>query len=125
MLTLTGLRIYEIICHFNKNIKKSIPFVFLSIVIIFSLIPNYPLVTGDFNGNLKTVDLPQDYKNTISFLNSNKEDNKSIWGVPYTGLKSSWHINNVGKLTDDISPLSTFNNPTFNDNFNYPVLFGI
>ena len=73
MLALTGLRISEIISRKIKIGRKSFPFIFLGAVLIFSLIPNYPLLTGDFNGNLKTVNLPRDFEDSLNEVIKSKK----------------------------------------------------
>ena len=125
LIALTGIQMNRFLESKKKEIGKIFPLIFLVIIILCSIIPNYPLLTGDFNGNLKTTDLPDDYKATINYLDKSSEDVKVIWGPPYAGLNSSWWGNRIKRLTEDITPKPTYNNPTFNDNLKYPVLFGI
>ncbi len=96
---------------------------FLSLILVFSLISNYPLLTGDFNGNLKTVEIPEplvEARNIVA-----ESENKSIW-VPhyYYGIKPFWCNYAVGDLTDDFSPVPTFDNQRFNAMILYPLITG-
>lgn len=125
LIALTGIRINRFLESRKKVIGKIFPLFFLLLVILCSIIPNYPLLTGDFNGNLRTTDLPADYKATITYLNNSSDDFKVIWGPPYAGLNSSWWENRIGRLTKDITPKPTYDNRIFNDNLNYPLLFGV
>jgi hypothetical protein len=127
LIALTGLKISENINKLNKVfIKFILPYLFIILIIIFSLIPNYPLITGDFNGNLDVVDIPEDFKLAISYLSEKKGDYKIIWGppYPYVSFKTSWHSKPIGDLTNDITPKPTLSNPRFENNLNLPLLFG-
>ena len=125
LIALTGIRINRFLESKKKMLGKIVPPIFLVIIILCSIIPNYPLLTGDFNGNLKTTDLPWDYKVTITYLNNSSDDFKVIWGPPFYFFKSSWWENRIKRLAEDITPKPTYDNPIFNDNLNYPLLFEV
>lgn len=121
LIAITGIRINQFLRTKNKKIGRIFPFVFLIIVVVFSVFSNYPLLTGDFNGRLKAVEIPGDYKKTVEYLKEDNSDYKVIWGPPYAGSKSSWHINKIGALTNEISPKL---NRAVEESLLYPLLFG-
>jgi hypothetical protein len=125
MLSLSGMRIYQILYRQKKRFSKAVPSIFLLIVLVFSLVPNYVLLTGDFNGYHKSYGLPGDYTDLLAFLKKQDGNYKSIWGPPYAGLNSTWTDNNIGDLEDQISPTNTFNGPQTLYDYIYPVIFGI
>ncbi|KPJ56624.1 hypothetical protein AMJ49_04360, partial [Parcubacteria bacterium DG_74_2] len=119
LIAISGIKINQFLKAKNKKIGKAFPFIFLIIVVGFSVFPNYPLLTGDFNGRLKTVEIPEDYKKTIDYLEKDSGDYKIVWGPPHMG-PASWNSNPIGNLTNEISP-----KPCRNDfEILYPLLFG-
>lgn len=110
----------------NKYLKQKF-FVsgFLILILVCSTIPNYPILTGDFNDNLETVEIPEEYEKTILYLDDNSKESKTVWAPPFNGLYSNWNKNKMGDFTNDISENPTFDNTFFNDNFIYPLVFGM
>src|SRR5918992_1424251 len=134
MLSLSSFRIYQILLNRQKRrrFSKAVAPIFLAIVLVFSLVSNYILLTGDFNGLHRTYQLPQDYRDMLAFLEKQEEEEeedvgnyKSIWGPRYGGLNSTWSDNQIGQLEEQISPTNTFSSPETLNNYIYPVIFGI
>src|SRR5918996_1289561 len=52
MLSLSSFRIYQILLNRQKRrfFSKAVAPIFLAVVLVFSLVPNHVLLTGDFNG---------------------------------------------------------------------------
>src|ERR671919_452412 len=131
MLSLSSFRIYQILLNRQKRrrFSKAVAPIFLAVVLVFSLVPNYILLTGDFNGLHKTYALPQDYTEMLTYLEQQEDGDagnyKSIWGPRYGGSNSSWSNNPIGKLEEQISPINTFSGPQILNNYIYPVIFGI
>src|SRR5919106_6026001 len=131
MLSLSSFRIYQIFLNRQRTrrFSKAVGSVFLAVVLVFSLVPNYILLTGDFNGLHRSHELPRDYMDMLAFLekqeDSDVENYKSIWGPRYAGSNSSWSNNPIGRLEEQISPINTFNGKQTLNNYIYPVIFGI
>jgi hypothetical protein len=126
MLSLSGLRIYQILHRQRKRFSKAVPPIFIAVVLVFSFVPNYILLTGDFNGLHKSYELPRDYTDVIAFLEKQDDGNyKSTWGPRYGGLSTTWNDNPIGKLEEQISPTNTFSSLQTLNNYIYPIVFGI
>jgi hypothetical protein len=130
MLSLSSFRIYQILLNRQKRrqLSKAVARIFLAVVLVFSLVPNYILLTGDFNGLHRTYALPQDYKDMLTYLEQQEDDvgnYKSIWGPRYGGSNSSWSNNSIGRLEEQISPINTFSGAQTLNNYIYPVIFGM
>jgi hypothetical protein len=125
MLSLSGLRIYQIFYRQNKRFSKALPPIFIAVILVLSLIPNYILLTGDFNGSHRGYNLPKYYTDTLAFLEKQDGNYKSIWGPPYSGSNSTWHDNRIVNLEEQISPINTFNGQETLYNYIYPIIFGI
>src|ERR687892_25719 len=129
MLSLSSLRIYQILLNRQKRrFSKAVAPIFLAVVLVFSLVPNYILLTGNFNGLHSSYQLPQHYRDMLGFLEKQEEDTgnyKSVWGPRYGGSNSSWSNNPIGKLEEQISPVNTFSGPQILNNYIYPVIFGM
>ena len=121
LVALTAYETSQLMRYKNPKLYKIFLLTFLNMILLFSFVSNYPLLTGDFNGNLRPIEIPQDYKDAVSYLKGKKGYFKVIWGPPFKE-KTSWHINRIGDLTDDISPKPTLSY-LFND-FNKMLLFG-
>lgn len=121
LIAITGVTIYEFLKTKNKKISAVFPFIFFIIVAAFSIIPNYPLLTGDFNGRLKTVKIPDDYQKTIEYLKEDSSDYRVLWGPQYLGSKSSWHSAEIGSFADQISPKL---NRALEEGVLFPLVFG-
>ena len=92
MLSLSSFRIYQILLNRQKRqFSKAVAPISLAVVLVFSLVPNYILLTGNFNGLHRSYHLPQDYRNMLSFLEKQEEEEedvgnyKSVWGPRYGG----------------------------------------
>jgi hypothetical protein len=130
MLSLSSFRIYQIFLNRQKGrqFSKAVAPIFLAVALVFNLVPNYILLTGDFNGLHRTYALPQDYKDMITYLEQQEDDAgnyKSIWGPRYGGSNSSWSNNPIGRLEEQISPINTFSGVQTLNNYIYPVIFGM
>ena len=131
MLSLSSFRIYQILLNRQKRrrFSKAVAPIFLAVVLVFSLVPNYILLTGDFNGLHRTYALPQDYTEMLTYLEQQEDGDagnyKSIWGPRYGGSNSSWSNNPIGKLEEQISPINTFSGPQTLNNYIYPIIFGM
>jgi hypothetical protein len=132
MLSLSGLRIYEIFLNKQKRrFSKAVAPIFLAVVLVFSLVPNYILLTGDFNGLHRTYELPQDYTDMLASLEKQEENDdnvgnyKSIWGPRYGGLNSNWSDNSIGRLEEQISPINIFGGLQTSNNYINPLIFGM
>jgi uncharacterized membrane protein len=126
LLSLSGLRIYQILHKQKKQFSKAVPAVFISIILVLSLIPNYILLTGDFNGSHRGYELPGYYTDMLAFLEKQDGSYKSIWGPPYSGgSNSTWHDKRIANLEEQISPVNTFSGQETLNNYIYPIIFGI
>ncbi len=126
MLSLAGIRIYQILHRQKKQFLKAVPSIFIAIILVLSLVPNYILLTGDFNGFHKPYQLPADYTNLIAYLEQQDGNYKSIWGPPYAGLNSTWSEGNfIYALEEQISPTNTFSGLQTLNQYIYPLVFGI
>src|SRR5919106_1696151 len=131
MLSLSSFRIYQIFLNRKRRrrFSKAVAPVFLAVVLVFSLVPNSILLTGDFDGLHRSHELPQDYMDMLAFLekqeDSDVENYKAIWGPRYAGSSSSWSNNPIGKLEEQISPINTFSGLQTLNYYIYPVIFGI
>jgi hypothetical protein len=134
MLSLSSFRIYQILLNRQKRrqqFPKAVAPIFITIVLLFSLIPNYIMLTGDFNGLHRSYHLPQDYRDMLAFLEKQQQQEedagyyKSVWGPRYGGSNSSWSTNPIGRIEEQISPTNTFSGPEILNNYIYPVIFGM
>lgn len=126
MLALIGIRMYQILHRQKKQFLKAVPSIFISVVLVFSLVPNYILLTGDFNGFHKPYQLPTDYTDLIAYLEHQDGNYKSIWGPPYLGLNSTWSEGNfIYALEEQISPANIFIGSQTLNQYIYPLVFGI
>ena len=126
MIGLSGLRLYHNRYTWRKWLLKSFPPSFIGLVLVLSLVPNYVLLTGDFNGHHKSHTLPEEYTSLFTYLQKQDENYKSILGPPYAGLNSTWTNNKIGDLIEEqISATDTFNSMQTLDQYIYPVIFGI
>jgi hypothetical protein len=131
MLSLSSFRIYQILLlnkqKRRRQFSKAIAPIFLAVVLVFSLVPNYILLTGNFNGLHRTYELPGYYTDMLAFLERQEDvgNYKSVWGPRYAGLNSSWNDNSIGRLEEQISPTNTFSSPETLNNYIYPVIFGM
>lgn len=126
MLALVGIRVYQILHSQKKRFLKAVPSIFIAIVLVFSLVPNYILLTGDFNGFHKPYQLPKDYTDLIAYLENQDRNYKSIWGPPYVGLNSTWSEGNwIYALEEQISPANIFMGSQTLNQYIYPLVFGI
>jgi hypothetical protein len=126
MLSLSGIRIYQILSRREKRFSQAFPLIFIAIVLVLTLVPNYTLLTGDFRGYHRSYELPGDYADLLAYLKKQDGNYKSIWGPPYAGLGStSWNANKIGDVEQQISPINTFSNVETLGYYIYPVIFGI
>jgi hypothetical protein len=125
LLSLSGLRIYQIFHKQKKPFSKAFPAIFITIILALSLIPNYILLTGDFNGSHRGYELPGYYTDMLAFLEKQDGSYKSIWGPPYSGSNSTWHDKRIANLEEQISPINTFSGQETLYNYIYPIIFGI
>ena len=131
MLSLSSFRIYQILLNRQKGrrFSKAVAPIFLTIVLVFNLVPNYILLTGDFNGLHRTYELPGYYTDALAFLEKQEEEDvgnyKSIWGPRYGGSNSTWNDNSIGQLEEQISPINTFSSLQTLNNYIFPVIFGM
>jgi hypothetical protein len=125
MLSLSGFRIYQMIHRQRMWLSKVFAPTFVAIIVVFSLVPNYILLTGDFNGIHGSYELPRDYTDMLAFLEKQDGNYKSIWGPRYGGLSSSWNDNQIGRLEEQISPTDTFSGLQTLNNYVDPLIFGI
>jgi hypothetical protein len=130
MLSLSSFRIYQILLNRQRRrFSKAVAPIFLAVVLVFSLVPNYILLTGNFNGLHRSYQLPQDYRDMLTFLEKQEEEDagnyKSVWGPRYGGLNSSWSNNPIGRIEEQISPMNTFSSQETLNNYIYPVIFGM
>jgi hypothetical protein len=126
MLSLASIRIYQILHTQKKQFSKAVPSIFIAIVLVFSLVPNYILLTGDFNGFHRPHQLPPDYTDLLDYLEHQDGNYKSIWGPPYLGLNSTWSGGNaIGDLEQQISPTNIFSGSQTLNQYLYPLVFGI
>jgi hypothetical protein len=126
MLGLAGIRIYQILHSQKKQFLKAVPSIFIAVVLVFSLVPNYILLTGDFNGFHNPHQLPADYTDLIAYLEHQDGNYKSIWGPPYLGLNSTWSEGNrIYALEEQISPTNIFSGPQTSNQYIFPLVFGI
>ena len=126
MLSLAGIRIYHILHRQKKQFLKAVPSIFIAIVLVFSLVPNYILLTGDFNGFHRPHKLPADYTDLLAYLEHQDGNYKSIWGPPYLGLNSTWSDDNmIYALEEQISPTNIFSGSQTLNQYLYPLVFGI
>jgi hypothetical protein len=125
MLSLSGIRIYQILYRREKRFVRAFPSIFIVIILVLGVVPNYILLTGDFNGFHRSIELPGDYTDLLAFLERQDENYKSIWGPPYVGLNSTWSNNKIVGLEEQISPTNTFSGEQTLYNYLYPLIFGI
>ncbi len=118
MIALTGIKLLEYLKQ-NKIVAGTASCTFVGFVLVVSLLPNYPIVTGDFNGIFQSAELPQEYEEAVSYLSTRDNGRKTVWGYPYAGTPSTWYTNRLGVTERDLSPL-----PVSLNNLNYDVLFG-
>jgi len=111
----------------DNKLLMLFPIAVLVCSIVFALIPNYPLLTGDFNGRLQPTKLPEDYDSMISFFDEQPGANESkiIWVNMYNGQKSEWSNFGIGDFETDLSVVPSFTNIKFYTQFEYPLLSGL
>jgi len=96
--------------------------ILIAIIIISIFCNSWPLITGDFNGELKPVKVPQEYSVANSFLEGIGGEDRVVW-IPNYDKNYFWHdrivrdfdIANSAQKTFWITPISglTFYDPFF------------
>src|SRR5918992_3092268 len=77
MLSLSSFRIYQILLNRQnrrQQFSKVVAPISIAIVLVFSLVPNHVLLTGDFNGTRRSYELPRDYIDMLAFLEKQEDD---------------------------------------------------
>ena len=113
---LIGFTVVEVITRINKSKIKNISLKKVIVIIIFCLllfsiiIPKWPLATGDHNGVLKPVKIPNDFEQANSWLEKQNGDFKVLWLPKYCGDYIDWYPGT--RINKDIAGLIS-SKPTY------------
>jgi hypothetical protein len=110
--------------RFSSIVSQATAISVIAIVVISITLPNWPMATGDYNGNLYTVDLPGEFDQVFDWLDDQEGDFKVLWVPDYRSTQVDW---NQGLRTNkDIIALSS-PRPTyyFDDRHTQPNGYGI
>lgn len=125
LIGLSGMKFFDLINTRKQVIAGILPPLFVIVVFLFNVIPNYVLLTGDFNGNHKIYEFPSGHQALISYLGEQDPDYKSIWGPPYGNLESTWSQGRIStKIYPQISPLDVYANDWTTSYYINPLIFG-
>jgi len=80
---------------------------FLSMILISTIVPNYPFLTGDINGNLKTTTIPPDFEKINNWLYNQSENFKVFWAPQYYE-KPFWNAHQTGPIAELLSEKTTY-----------------
>ena len=89
----TYMGISEKMRKYGKEINGLFNASFLSIIVISTILPNYPFMTTDMNGNLNPTTIPEEIKKIDDWLSDQEEDFKVLWAPHYAsgrGQKPDW-----------------------------------
>jgi len=107
---LLGFSIYRILLISNKSkFGGPIALSIIAINLLSIFIVSWPLLSGDFNGELKPVKIPEEYFEVNKWLYNRKEDFKVVWFPKYHVFDTTWRKNQLTKWIDDLST----SKPTF------------
>ncbi len=126
---LLALSVHDILSWVKRrrpsiNVQQGSAVAVMAVVLISITVPNWPLATGDFNGNLRAVDLPDEFDQVFEWLDEQEGDFKVLWVPDYRSTDVDW---NEGLRTKkDIISLSS-PRPTyfFDDRHTQPNGYGI
>jgi hypothetical protein len=99
----------------DRNFTKLSVYLLSSLIISFIVISisllSWPLLTGDFNGELKPVEIPSQYYQVNKWLEKRKGDFRVIWMPKYDTRAASW---NPKRWTGRFDDFSSFK-PTYSE----------
>ena len=87
---------------FRINLHKGVILAVVLLVFISVFLPSWPLATGDFNGALRPINIPQEFEAVNSWLREQSGDFKVLWMPKYLGAKVFWNQGNPTKRFDDM-----------------------
>ena len=130
MCFLLPFSIYEVLSRIRRyrygqiRLKKGVSAFIISILLLSILLPNWPLATGDINGSIDPVEMPEEFSQVNNWLNDQKGDFKVLWIPDYKSEDVYW--NEGHRTTKDIAGLSS-SKPTyiFGSGQSEPVGYGI
>ncbi len=113
---LLGFSIVEILIRIKKSklktnkLKKGIPILIICVLLTSVLLPKWPLATGDLNGWLKPVEMPDKFAQVNSWLEDQEGDFKVLWIPNYRSIDVTWYQDH--KINKDIAGYSS-SKPTY------------
>jgi len=110
---LLGFSLYYMLRFLNNYLNKKAKFLLipsvLSLIILSSSLVSWPLLTGDFNGELAPVRIPDEYFVINEWLGEQEQDFKVLWIPKYHVFVTTWRSRRLTKWIDDLSS----SKPTF------------
>jgi len=130
MCFLLAFSVYEVLnrirrCHYGTiRLKKGVSVFIISVLLLSILLPNWPLATGDINGSINPVKMPDEFSQVNHWLNDQEGDFKVLWIPDYRSEEVYW--NEGHRTTKDVAGLSSAK-PTyiFGSGQSEPVGYGI
>jgi hypothetical protein len=95
----------------NVNLKKGITLFIIFLLFLSILLPNWPLATGDINGLLTPVEMPDEFAQVNQWLEAQAGDFNVLWVPRYSGEDVEW--NEGHRMYQDIAGFSS-SRPTYN-----------
>lgn len=87
----------------NRNLDSIISLLVTLFLMASILLSSWPLATGDVNGELRTANIPEEYKIINSWLDEDEEENYRVLWIPkYWGREAYW---NEGHRTGDFDDI--------------------
>lgn len=90
---------------------------FFVLLIILQLFAAWPLVTGDFNGALTPVDIPEDFQILQEWFKEKDDYFYVLWIPSYLGDNVDWNLNRSIKdyiIDNSLKPVISNNKPSLN-----------
>ncbi len=111
--------------HYGSiRLKKSVSVFIISILLLSILLPNWPLATGDINGSIDPVEMPEEFSHVNKWLNDQEGDFKVLWIPDYKSEEVFW--NEGHRTTKNMAGFHS-SKPTyiFDSDSSLPVGYGI
>ena len=103
----TYMNIFKRIKKYGVKINLLFSITFCFIIFISTIVPNYPFLTGDMNGNLKKIRIPTEFNVINDWLATEEGDFKVFWAPQYSQIPS-WNVNPTGKIAELLSGKPTY-----------------